>query len=317
MQNPFLLWIICLVISGITLTIACKSGNYANLDEQNISSFSPTTPNNHSTALQQPLVPKTYRFTWLAKYEAENMLINRIVPPAQYIRTQARKNSFADWLRNLPLKMGNPPVLLFNGSLKTNQEAHAAVFDIDVGSADLQQCADAVMRLRAEYLYNTDQSEKIHFNFTSGDNIPFSKWQKGYRVLINGNKVAWAKKAQPSNSYKSFKQYMNKIFTYAGTYSLSQELKAINITTIQAGDVFIKGGFPGHAVMVVDVATHPVTNDKAFLLAQSYMPAQNIQLLHNPNNAALSPWYSLADIDEVVHTPEWTFNVQSLKRFVD
>lgn len=36
--------------------------------------------------------------------------------------------------------------MLYNGSQKPNQSVHYAVFDIDVGKEDLQQCADAVMR---------------------------------------------------------------------------------------------------------------------------------------------------------------------------
>jgi hypothetical protein len=40
-------------------------------------------------------------------------------------------------------------VLLYNGAPKFRQDVHAAVIDIDVGTRDLQQCADATMRLRA------------------------------------------------------------------------------------------------------------------------------------------------------------------------
>ena len=59
---------------------------------------------------------------------------------------------------------------------------------------------------------------------------------------------------------------------------------------MKIGDVFIKGGSPGHAVTIVDIAINPKTNKKVFLLAQSYMPAQEIKILKNPNNSELSPW---------------------------
>lgn len=66
-------------------------------------------------------------------------------------------------------------------------------------------------------------------------------------------------------------------------------MRAVTIEETKIGDVFIKGGFPGHAVMVVDIAVDESTQEKVFLLAQSYMPAQEIQILKNPNNSHLSP----------------------------
>jgi hypothetical protein len=90
----------------------------------------------------------------------------------------------------------------------------------------------------------------------------------------------------------------------------------IPYTFLQPGDVFIKGGSPGHAVIVVDVAIYPQTGKKVFLLTQSYMPAQQIQILVNPANRGLSPWYELSDNDEgKLYTPEWVFEKKDLKRF--
>lgn len=265
---------------------------------------------------QQSIVPKKYTFEWLPKgYKAKNMLVNRIAVPKGYKRVGVKKTSFAEWLRHLPLKAGQPSVYLYNGAKKGNQKAQSAVFDIDVGNNDLQQCADAVMRLRAEYLYCTSQKDGIRFNFTSGDACKYSEWKKGYRPVIRGNKVSWNKRAKPSSSYKTFKEYLRKVFQFAGTYSLSRELKKVaTVSEIQSGDVFIQGGFPGHAVLVVDVAEHPKTGKRLFLLAQSYMPAQDIHLLKNPNNKQFSPWYSI-DFGSELYTPEWTFKKNDLKRF--
>ena len=50
------------------------------------------------------------------------------------------------------------------------------------------------------------------------------------------------------------------------------------------------------------------------MLAQSYMPAQQTQLLINPNDDNLSPWYSL-DFGDNLRTPEWIFSKDQLKRF--
>ena len=82
---------------------------------------------------------------------------------------------------------------------------------------------------------------------------------------------------------------------------------------MQIGDVFIKGGSPGHAVIVVDMAKSS-TGETLFLLAQSYMPAQEIQILVNPVNDDLSPWYSTKYLD-YLQTPEWGFEIDELMRF--
>jgi hypothetical protein len=70
------------------------------------------------------------------------------------------------------------------------------------------------------------------------------------------------------------------------------------------------------AITVMDVAVDKKTGKKVFLVAQSYMPAQDIHILQNPNDKDLSPWYS-ADFGDVLKTPEWDFSKKALRRFVD
>lgn len=254
-------------------------------------------------------------YPWLGSVKPEQRIIRQIPAPTSFQRILSQPNSFAAWLQHLPLKPGKPPVYLFNGQLKSNQTAHFAVLDIDVGNRDLQQCADAVIRLRAEYFYSRSQFRQIHFNFTSGDETSLLKWQQGYRPKIRGNQVEWKKTAAPDSSYRNFKRYLRTVFTYAGSYSLNKEMKSIDsIEQMQIGDVFIQGGFPGHAVIVVDLAVNSKTGEKLFLLAQSYMPAQQIHILRNPNDPQISPWYPVR-FGTTLQTPEWEFQRGDLKRF--
>ena len=44
------------------------------------------------------------------------------------------------------------------------------------------------------------------------------------------------------------------------------------------------------------------------------MPAQDIQVLKNPEREELSPWYSNKNLETLV-TPEWKFKKTDLKRF--
>jgi hypothetical protein len=72
--------------------------------------------------------------------------------------------------------------------LRDDQSTHVAVLDIPVGDKDLQQCADGIMRLRAEY-FNMGSVDSIHFRATDGTDLSFSKWMKGERYRLKGNRL--------------------------------------------------------------------------------------------------------------------------------
>ena len=240
----------------------------------------------------------------------------RILTPNGFKRQTYKENTFEYYLSHLKLKPHGSKVKIYDGSEKRSNGVYIAVVDMDIGNRNLQQCADAVMRLKGEYLFKTGQEDKIHFNFTNGFRVDYSKWKEGYRVAVKGNDSHWAKTASPSNTYADFRKYMNIVFAYAGTLSLSKELKRVPLSDIRIGDVFIHGGSPGHSAIVVDIAEDP-NNNKIFLLAQGYMPAQETQILINPNDKNLSPWYSVNDIEDRLITPEYVFRKAELKRFVD
>lgn len=247
----------------------------------------------------------------------QESIVTRIAPPAGYTRETCGDNSFTGYLRSLSLLPKGSKVMLYNGREKTNQAAAFAVVDMEIGNRDLQQCADAVMRLRAEYLWKHKRTGEIRFNFTNGFTAEYKKWAEGNRIKVSGNNVQWYASGKGNDySYKTFRNYLDMVFMYAGTASLSRELQTVPYTSLQPGDVFIQGGSPGHAVIVIDVAIHPETKKKVFMLAQSYMPAQQIHILMNPVSHRLSPWYELTDTDDgKLYTPEWTFNKKDLKRF--
>lgn len=242
-----------------------------------------------------------------------NTIKTRFSPPSGFTRSKETLNSFQQYLRNLALKPEGALVNYYDGATKNNHEVYEAVIDLKIGNKDLHQCADAVMRLRAEYLWRQERYEEIHFNFTNGHKVEYKEWMLGKRMHVKGNKTSWKQKAAPSNTYGDFWDYMELIFMYAGTASLEKELISTPIDQAQIGDVFIQGGYPGHAVIIVDKAIKSATKESVYLIAQSYMPAQEIQVLINPTDMSLSPWYSLKVGD--VTTPEWAFTSDELKRF--
>ncbi len=224
--------------------------------------------------------------------------VKDIEPPTGFQRISADPNSFAAYLQQLPIKQGDGKVYLYDGQLKGNQSAQFAILDIDVGTRDLQQCADAAMRLRGEYLFHEKQYDDIHFNFL-GDGLP-----RYFKAYANGD-----------YSYQKFRKYMDYIFAYANTRSLHAEMIPVAVEDMQIGDVFIQTGNPyGHAVTVIDIAENLNSGERVFMLCQSYMPAQDIHILKNPNDRAKSPWYSASFLN-ILTTPEWDFGLTDLRRY--
>jgi hypothetical protein len=218
--------------------------------------------------------------------------IGAIPLPAGFERLPRDKGSFAQWLQNIRIKKDRT-VYLYNGQPKRNQEAQYVVLDVPLGNKDLQQCADAVMRLRAQYLYSQKRFTEIWFS----DN--------------NGKKYACPAAADSTR----FERYLENVYSYCGTISLEKQLRPVpDYKQIKPGDVLIKGGSPGHAVIVMDVAVNKA-GKKIYMLAQSYMPAQNIHVLKNPGDSELSPWYEVNTDNSFIYTPEWQFTSRQLRRW--
>ena len=141
----------------------------------------------------------------------------------------------------------------------------------------VQQCADAAIRLRAEFLYSRKEYNKIKFKLTSGLEVPFSKWALGYRVKVNGNRATLIK-TQSTNDYSrnNFEEYLKVIMTYAGSASLSRDLLHSNVPP-KIGDLLVLGGYPGHVVIIIDKKQKNGIN--YYLFANSWIPAQDIEIV--------------------------------------
>jgi hypothetical protein len=243
------------------------------------------------------------------------LILNRFDPPEGFDRIPADSSSFEHFLRNLPLLPQGSKVHYFDGTQKEDKDVYAAVIDLPIGNKNLHQCADAVMRLRADFLRSQHRSEEIHFHFTNGFDADYQHWMDGYRVQIKGNHCEWKSGASKGDNTDSYWNYLETVFTYAGTLSLSKELAPQDWSKMKIGDVLIQGGSPGHVVIIVDMAENRKTKEKVFMLAQSYMPAQELQVLYNPMSPGKSVWYS-AQMNNPIETPEWTFEKSHLRKFL-
>ena len=153
------------------------------------------------------------------------------------------------------------------------------MLDIDVGDKDLQQCADAAMRLWAEYLYSIKAYNRIYFTaLGSGKPLRFTTWAQ----------------RKHSYSYATFRKYLDNVFTYCNSTSMGKEMKPVAPKDLKVGDcfVYVNERFYGHVVTVVDMAVN-AKGEKIFMVAQSWMPAQQIHIV--VDRATNSPWYKLTD----------------------
>lgn len=212
--------------------------------------------------------------------------IGEIPVPPGFERTIRADGSFTAWLRRLPLR-ADKTVYLYNGWKKRNQSAQYAVIDQPLAGGELEQCADVIIHLRTLYLLSAGKRSQIRFS----DNAKHE-----YTLTLNADA-------------QQLQQYLATVFARCGTASLEKQLPLVPAGSAEAGDVLIKGGAPGHAMLIADMAKDK-NGHTIYLLLQGYMPAQDMHVVINPLAAAISPWYRL-DTTEI-ETPEWTFSGNDL-----
>ncbi len=259
-------------------------------------------PKVDGAALHEPTSDELSAYAWLDANTPVRRLVDAIPPPDGFVRVIEKPGSFGAWLRDLPLRAPFSPVKAYTGSTlhEGDDPRISAVAEIDVGTADLQQCADSVIRMHAEWMWSRGQKDQIGYHFLNGDFASWERYERGERATADGAKIVWSVKAKPSDTHATFRKYLDLVFNYASTISLAQHGETVAKADITPGDFFIQPGGPGHAVLVLDVATR-ADGHKVALLGQGYMPAQDFQVLH-PRDGA-SAWFSLDG--DAVDTPFW------------
>lgn len=235
-------------------------------------------------------------------------------PPAGFERVPVAADPFAAYLRSLPLRPATAAVRAYDGSLlhASGDARIFAVVELDVSPSDLQQCADSVIRLHAEWRWSRGERDAIGYHFVSGAYASFGRYAAGQRPVIDDKRVRWATKAKARSDRRAFRDYLDLVFTYASTISLAREAKKIDRQSLAAGDFLVLPGGPGHAVLVLDVAQDK-DGRRVALLGQGYMPAQDFHVLAS-QQIDRSPWFSLDG--DGIDTPFWPvpFPWSSLRR---
>lgn len=222
--------------------------------------------------------------------------IGEIPTPMGYERIDSETAAYGDFLRSLPLKSRGSKLELYTGGHSNLQMLNYAVIDLPLLS-NAEQCADACMRLRAEYLYDQGLYSKIKF------------------ADVNGKTLRY----QGGQNRKAFESYLRKVYGVASTFSLSRSMPVRKFSEVRPGDVFVyaarRGERMGHAVMVVDVARNPDTGKTAVLLAEGNTPARSLHVMRNWKNPLLSPWFSIDETASTLHLYPFVFDTDNLRHF--
>lgn len=290
----------------ILLLAACAQGTPA---PESAAEHTPSIPAETPAIAQSTPTPWiTPRPTpYLYIDEAGDTVQSRFRVPPGFTRVET--DGYGTFLREQRLLPHGSPILLYNGEEGAIQDWHAAVLDVDVGTRDLQQCADAALRLRCEYLFSAGEYQRIQYNLTNGYPFPYAKWREGYR--LGSNKASMVKSASRDESYDSFRKYLDALFNYASTRSLAPESETVPVEALRVGDILIRAGSPGHCVIILDLCENEA-GVKAALLAQSSMPAQSIHVISDPHRA--NPWVQITEEDLPLQVMIWEFAAEDIKR---
>jgi hypothetical protein len=232
----------------------------------------------------------------------------KIIKEEKPTQVQFAKGSWQHFLRHLPINQ--KPIVNYKGEILSDQTKNAGVIDYDIGLQDLQQCADAIMRLRAEYLFAQNKQDRIGFHFTSGHYYSWNDYCKGKRPKVQGNRVQFYQTSSCNPTHPNLRRYLDIVYAYAGTISLAQELK--DADNFSVGTIIITPGSPGHCTIIIDEAINE-KGERLFKLAEGYTPAQSIYVVSNPYNKELNPWYRLEK--GIIATSSYIFKNYQLKKF--
>lgn len=304
--------------------------------------WAPPTPDGAALPRPAAAAPPPYsdesqlgRYPWISDLRASSdeltPLASAVAPPEGFEREPVAADSWQHWLRHLPTYRFDQRVHLHTGEARPC--ALPAVIALDVGERNLQQCADSILRLHAEWAWSTDRADELGYHFTSGHQSDWADWAEGERFRVQGSRVERVRTGRRDRSHAGFRSWLSHLFRYAGTRSLPRDTAAVAAAEpIRAGDVFVQPGGPGHAVIVLDVAVD-AAGQRVALIGQGFMPAQQFHVVGPasapPADRRLGPWIRVptgsvatgavaTSTAASLHTSGWRpFTLEHRRRFAE
>lgn len=216
-------------------------------------------------------------------------------PPEGAIRVEA--DAWGTWLQARPLADGDGPVKTWDGRVVGHP---ARVVELSLIGGHLQECADSLIRLRAEW--RKERNEPVMFHATSGDPMPWERWQKGERPYEHGRGLAW----KPGTK-GGWEAYLSRVYNWAGTISLKAYDTEPATDAPRPGDLLVDPGSPGHTVVLLDVAKRG--SETFVLVGEGFMPAQDFHVEIGPHQG----WWAW---EPGVMLPHWPLPGETHRRFI-
>jgi len=302
------------LISVALLGCTAAQANPATRDDSHAAKSATTsTIASASVTPREELPPVSAVYPWGPT--AKERLDGRFAAPSGFTRVAVQKGTFGEFLRTLPLAPEGSPIVDYRGNKLYAEGTHpnvAAVADLDIGTKDLQHCADVIIRLHAEYKYGTGERD-LKYRAVSGVSLSYKGYVAGDRAIVNGNNIDLKRVAGPKkDDHALLRTWLDDVFSWAGTQSVERDGAKPAWSEMRAGDFFVLTGSPfGHAVLILDVAKDE-KGRVALLLGQSFMPAQSFQVLRPSQSSA---WFIVEPSATEVATPFWKpFPITALRR---
>ena len=223
----------------------------------------------------------------------------------------APRTGFGSWLMERELLEPGSPVLTHSGHHVGRPHAppQVRVVAMPMVPGDLQQCADTIYRLRAEYL--RENNSEVVFHATNGQAIPWARWAAGERTQLHGNTLTWVR-TRHAGEAAAWQSWLKELFEYAGTISLkAHDTVPVADGQPRPGDVVVASGSPGHAVVLFDVAKTP-DGRWLVLFGEGFMPAQQLHLHRGPEDG----WWEW-DPNKGLPIGWWPLPAEGLRRWKD
>jgi len=231
-------------------------------------------------------------YPWLTDDDVPVQRLDARFPPtAGATRLELPPDSFGAWLRGLPVRLDRAEVHTYRGA-PIHSRAEAVVL-LDLGRGDLQQCADTIIRLHAEYLWAVGRADGAAYHFTSGDRSSWRAWRRGQRFAVSGSRVVRLPGLPRHNDHDTYRGWLQYVFRYAGTRSMPLDSRQVaEDEELAPGDFFDRPGSPGHVVLLLDVAVLP-DGRRMGLVGQGYTPAQDLHVLRADEPYGSGAWFWL------------------------
>lgn len=205
----------------------------------------------------------------------------------------------------------------WQGRLALPAEDVAAVVDWRL-LGRVEQCADIVVRLVAEYANGNGNADEIVFRSLSGQRIEWKRWLQGrYAVNTDASAIIYHAGAARTETPREFDEFLTFVMSYVNTASLRRDWREVAPGDIQIGDVLIQpsclGAGMGHMSMVVDACEDSAGN-RLYLFVDGYTPARVPVVRQREPNKPMSAWMTPKEYLEYMdqfgpgnfyRSPEW------------